>query len=171
MTEPSNILVPTDFSESANAALAYAKLLAEKFGARLYVLHVLQSPFTYLQGLEMSPQMALLREDISRDAGSRLERLLTPQEKKRFNARIRTEWGIPDLEIVDYSVKNEIDLLVMGSHGHGPIRRMFLGSVADKVIRHGHCPVLTVRAEEHNSELATIAREKDLTQPPLKQTP
>jgi nucleotide-binding universal stress UspA family protein len=152
MTAPKTILVPTDFSETAKAALAYGKFLAEEFGASLHVLHVLHSPFTYVQGLEASPEMAYLREEMSREAGTSLEHVLTPQERKQLNARLTTMWGIPYVEITDYAGKNDVDLIVMGTHGRGPIQRLLLGSVADKVVRRAPCPVLTVRLPRQPTE-------------------
>jgi len=154
MTAPKNILIPTDFSDTAKSALTYAKFLAEKFSSNLHVLHVLHSPFTYMQSLEASPEVAYLREELSQDAARRLEGILTPEERKKLNARSTSFWGIPHIDIVEYAAKNDVDLIVMGTHGRGPIHRLMLGSVADKVIRHAPCPVLTVRLPQHRADAA-----------------
>ena len=133
MAPPKVILVPTDFSETAQAALAYGKLLAKTFDASLHVLHILQSPFTYVQALEASAELAYLREQMGLDAGQRLEEVLKPDEKKALRARMTAPWGVPHVEIVDYATKHHVDLIVMGTHGRGPVRRMLMGRVAQRV--------------------------------------
>jgi nucleotide-binding universal stress UspA family protein len=57
--------------------------------------------------------------------------------------------GSPFVEIVRYAKQHDIDLIVMGTHGRGPIAHMFMGSVAERVVRKATCPVLTVRSPEH----------------------
>jgi nucleotide-binding universal stress UspA family protein len=149
MTSPRIILVPTDFSDTANAALDYAKFFAREFDAKLHVVHVLQSPFAYVSAIEGSPELAFLREEMSKDAGRRLHTAVTADERRDFDVRTTAMWGIPWSDIVDYAKKNDVDLIVMGTHGRSGIQRMFLGSVAEKVVRHAACPVLTVRISEN----------------------
>ena len=70
-------------------------------------------------------------------------------EREKFSAQIVTLVGSPFLEIVTYAKSHDIDLIVMGTHGRGPIAHMLMGSVAEKVVRKAPCPVLTVRHPEH----------------------
>ena len=149
MTSPRIILVPTDFSDTAGAALDYAKFLARKFDAKLHVLHVLQSPFAYVSAIEGSAELAFLREEMSKDAGRRLHAALTAEERRDFDVRTSALWGIPWSDIVNYANKTGVDLIVMGSHGRSGIQRLFLGSVAEKVVRHAPCAVLTVPLPRH----------------------
>jgi nucleotide-binding universal stress UspA family protein len=149
VTSPKTILVPTDFSDTAHAALAYAKMLADAFGSALHVVHVAQDPLTCAPLMEPSPAAAELlsevRDEIERDAKMRLDSLLTAPEQKAFYAGSELRWGAPSVEIEDYARKHEIDLIVMGTHGRGVVAGVLLGSVADKLLRRAPCPVLVVR--------------------------
>jgi nucleotide-binding universal stress UspA family protein len=149
MSSPKTILVPTDFSETAHAALAYAKMLADVFGSTLHVVHVAQDPLTSAPLMEPSPAAAELlsqvRDEIERDAKRRLNSQLTEPEQKKFRARTDLRWGAAAVEIEDYARRHEIDLIVMGTHGRGMVAGVLLGSVADKLLRRAPCPVLVVR--------------------------
>jgi nucleotide-binding universal stress UspA family protein len=138
------ILVPTDFSEPSANALRYARAFAENFNAALHLLHVLEVPvFT---GWEAPP---LVLEDLEQGARNQLERLLTAEERQQFRAQLVLLNGSPFVEIVRYAREQGVDLIVMGTHGRGPIAHMLLGSVAERVVRKAPCPVLTVRHPEH----------------------
>jgi nucleotide-binding universal stress UspA family protein len=140
------ICVPVDFSDTSTAALKYAKALAEAFGARLHILHVLINwvPET---DVPISPQVY---EQFEQSARTRLDGLLTAEEREKYHAQLDLINGTSEfLEIIRYARENEIDLLVMGTHGRGAIAHILLGSVAEKVVRKAPCPVLTVRHPEH----------------------
>ena len=79
----------------------------------------------------------------------RLGKILTDAERTKYSAQIEMVCGSPFLEIIAYAKSREIDLIVMGTHGRGPIAHMLMGSVAEKVVRKAPCPVLTVRHPEH----------------------
>ena len=79
----------------------------------------------------------------------RFEHVLSDAERQKYSAEIVTLIGSPFLEIVTYAKAQDIDLIVMGTHGRGPIAHMLMGSVAEKVVRKAPCPVLTVRHPEH----------------------
>lgn len=143
------ILVPTDFSEASEAALKYGRALAEAFDASLYVLHVMEDPFVFAptsEGYVPPPQFYEEMESATRD---RLNKLLTDAERAKLRAQLVTKKGSPFVEIVRYAKDNDIDLIVMGTHGRGAIAHMLMGSVAEKVVRKAPCPVLTVRHPEH----------------------
>ena len=144
------ILVPTDFSEYSNNALKYGCALSEKFGSEMHLLHVLQDlvamvpepglafppPGNYMQELQQSSELAL--------------KDLPPSGWGHGPSIVRTTRnGPPFVEIVRYARENEIDLIVIGTHGRGGLAHMLLGSVAEKVIRKASCPVLTVRPDQH----------------------
>ncbi|MFQ5731797.1 MAG: universal stress protein [Planctomycetaceae bacterium] len=144
------ILVPTDFSDHSQNALKYGCALSEKFGAELHLLHVLQDlvamvpepglafppPGDYMQELQQSTEQAL--------------RKLPPEGWGHGGTIVRTtRTGPPFVEIVRYAKENDIDLLIMGTHGRGALAHMLLGSVAEKVVRKSPCPVLTVRPDQH----------------------
>ena len=131
------ILVPTDFSETSDAALKYGIGLAQAFSAQLYLLHVpktgvnFEADFPMVQ-FETAPQ-------------ERLETLVGEQEARQLRPEYALRIGAPSDEIVRYAGYREIDLIVMGTHGRSGMPHMLMGSVAEKVLRTAPCPVLTVR--------------------------
>ncbi len=145
------VLVPVDFSEPSDKALQYGKALAGAFFASLHVLHVVQEPFVH--GWTMEGYVAALpdfREDLEQQARERLAQSLTEAERGLYHAELVTRVGAPYAEIVRYAQENEVDLIVLGTHGRGAIAHLLLGSVAERVVRTAPCPVLTVRPAEHD---------------------
>ena len=143
------IMVPTDFSEPSESALKYARAFAEQFGATLHLLHVVEDPFLYAptsEGYVIPPH---LHEEMETAARDRLNSSLSPAEREKFQAQLVLKHGSPFVEVVRYAREQDIDLIVMGTHGRGPIAHMLMGSVAEKVVRKAPCPVLTVRHPEH----------------------
>jgi nucleotide-binding universal stress UspA family protein len=142
------ILVPTDFSECSEAAVKYARAFAEAFGGSLHVLHVIQDPYTQPWAAEAFPApLAEMLVEWQDQARKRLTASLPEAEQK--TAVIATTVGSPFYEIVRYASEQEIDLIVIGTHGRGALGHMLLGSVAEKVVRKAPCPVLTVHHPEH----------------------
>ena len=143
------ILVPTDFSECSDAALRYGLELARKFGASLYLLHVIQDPATQPWAAEgfVVPLLDAV-EQWQKDAQARLEKSIP--EDDRAKAIFACVIASPFTEILRYAAANDIDLIVMGTHGRGGVSHVFLGSIAEKVVRRAPCPVLTVRYPQHD---------------------
>jgi nucleotide-binding universal stress UspA family protein len=149
------ILVPTDFSATADAALDYARLLAGRFGAALQLLHVLDDPFV-TEGLAAEAYMTeapVLRSALLRDAQDRLGHRVAPLpgvseiEGTPRASRVDAEvlFGHGAKTIAEYAAEREADLIVMGTHGRTGVAHLLLGSVAERVVRHAPCPVLTVK--------------------------
>ena len=144
------VLVPTDFSDASESALRYGKAMAEKFGATLHVVHVMEDLLAHAWAAEVYvSSMPQLRDEIEKESRLRLGALLTDGERKAFRAETALLAGNPFLEIIRYAKTHGINLIVMGTHGRGPIAHMLLGSVAEKVVRKSPCPVLTVREAQH----------------------
>ncbi len=140
------ILFPTDFSETAEHALELARDLATQNDACLHLLHVVRDPVSHgwpgdAAGV-MDPNLIV---NWRRTAEQRLREL--PLDGTHTESAVCI--GHPFLEIVRYARNNQIDLIVMGTHGRGPIQHMLLGSVAEKVVRKAPCPVLTVNKPDH----------------------
>jgi universal stress protein A len=139
------ILVPVDFSEHSREAIRYACDLAERYGAALTLLHVLQLPPP-----PAGPDGALLFEaqsfDALREPLEQQLRLLAQELTARGStADSRLALGRPASEIVRVAAEGGYDLVVMGTHGRTGLGRALLGSVAERVVRRARCPVLTVR--------------------------
>ena len=144
-----HVLVPTDFSDTSEVALRYGKALAGAFGAALHVLHVVQEPFAQPWAVEAYGfSLSTLQEDWVRDAAARLEHTLTPDERTAYRAETLTVLGHPVVEILNYAEAHPIGLIVIGTHGRGPLGHMVMGSTAERVVRKAPCPVLTVRHPE-----------------------
>ena len=144
MVRPRGILVPTDFSEAADAAKAYATVLAEAFGATLHVLHVIPDPLAMGWGVDAALLPQLL-ERTERNVRERLESVLKPEEQSKFRVQLSVETGSPVDRIIAYAEKNPIDLIVMGTQGRGTVERMWVGSVTQGVLRRASCPVVSVQ--------------------------
>jgi universal stress protein A len=141
------ILVPVDFSESSRVALEYAAGWATPFDAKIDVLHVWQAPaFVPLPTLpEAAPADATLVEIVKKTAEQALDRFVAEAQKRGVSVREAiSEPGSPAHTIVDVAKKGGYDLLVLGTHGHTGLAHALIGSVAERVVRHASCPVLTV---------------------------
>ena len=140
------ILLPTDFSDTANRCMDYASELARQFGASVHLLHVVPDPKSEVWAGEAAGiSMPDLRQTWIAAAERRLGELSLNGVETERTARV----GHAFVEIIRYAQENEIDLIVMGTHGRGAVNHMLLGSVAEKVVRKAPCPVLTVRSPGH----------------------
>ncbi len=146
-----NVLVPTDFSETSDVALRYGKALAGAFGAMLHVVHVVEEPFGQPWAVESYGfSLSALQDEWIKDATTRVAATLTPEERTTLRAVTLTVLGHPVMEVLRYATEHQIDLIVMGTHGRGPLGKVVLGSVAERVVRKAPCPVLTVRHPERD---------------------
>jgi len=147
-----NILIPTDGSETAQVAVDHAVDHAQKYGATLHALYVVDvDAVNFGLGTEQVDrikqgnfgEMHELRDDADAATGavvdSAAERDVTVHEEVRV--------GTPHDVIAGYADNEDIDLVVMGSHGRSGVRRALLGSVTERVLRSTHVPVLVV--DEH----------------------
>ncbi len=141
------ILVPNDFSETSDAALAYARALAARFGASLHLLHVFADP--YASGAYApevyAPLPPEVREHALRDLEERLRERLADGVPRASEGTATIVTGLTATKIVQHAAEQEIDLIVMGTHGRRGVAHLLLGSVAEHVVRTAGCPVLTVR--------------------------
>lgn len=141
MFKPKTILHPTDFSETADTALAVAAAMARDYGATLVLLHVWQLP-VMIAG-DVGPVPVPNADEIYASTKSRLAALQLPVPVNQVE-RLVAE-GDPAQETLRAADATHADLIVMGTHGRGVIGRLLLGSVAEQVLRKAPCPVLTVR--------------------------
>ena len=154
-----NILVPTDFSEASDSALVYGRTLARTFNARLHVLHVVDDAFMFA-GLDgFAADIANVVADMTDNAEKKILACLTEQDWREPKTITEVRTGAPAQEIAEYAKRAGIDLIVMGSHGHGFISGLLMGRVAEKVVRIAPCPVLTVRTPEREFVLPDTAHE------------
>ena len=142
------ILVPTDFSETSEVAAKYARALAAVFNCDLHLIHVLENPYLAYDPLSFMPPPNFF-EELEAQTRDRLKRLLADWEPLQPHVEIVATRGSAFVEIIQYAKAHNIDLIVLGTHGRGPIAHMLMGSVAEKIVRKAPCPVLTVRHPQH----------------------
>ena len=145
MFAPKRILVPVDFSEPSTRALMHAIAMAEQFGASLDVLHVVPNPYVDDPAGLYLPLPVTYLNDMMNDARKRLDDLLDSVDHQRLRARPIVKVGDPLRQVVEYARDESMDLIVLGTHGRSGVALLFLGSVAERVVRTAPCPVLTVR--------------------------
>lgn len=146
------ILVPCDFSASSEHALRWAVGLAEAWGAKLVVLHVIPVFFTvedlpaqFLVGL---PQLKIA---LFRKTKTRLEECATRNAKDAVAVDLRVAMGDAWWEICQAAEREAADLIIMGSRGNTGVTDLALGSVAERVVRHAPCSVLVVRLPDQTA--------------------
>jgi len=155
MSQIKSILLPTDFSEPASAAVPYACDLAEAYHAELHVLHVIhdlsiQVP-DFGMGLAFPDFVEHLPERMQKLEEEAIRHLadVLPDGWEKTRVVLATRKGPPFQKIIEYAREHLCDLIVMGTHGRGMLSHTLIGSVADRVVRKAPCPVLTVRPEAH----------------------
>jgi nucleotide-binding universal stress UspA family protein/mono/diheme cytochrome c family protein len=138
------ILVPLDFSTNSTLALDYAYGLAEKFGAALHLVHVCEVPSMMTGSMDA---YAIAYTGWSQQMGEEAERELEKIRARLTGVPVSTEvlFGNPSRAIVTCAGVNAVDMIVMGTHGHGAMMHLVMGNVAERVVRTAECPVLTVR--------------------------
>lgn len=150
MTKLQKILCPTDYSDLSVGAVNYAVLLAEKFSAKLHLLHVVDQAYQYwmAMGPETVPTGPSI-EEMTETAKKQMGEFISQHVPEKLGATTEIVSGRPFMEIIHIAREREIDLIVIGTHGRGALTQMLLGSVAEKVIRKAPCPVLSVRQPGH----------------------
>jgi len=140
------ILVPTDFSDNALSALRYAVSMAVKFGAQIQLVHIVQDTALILpDSINPMPIAAPQTDQLMDIAEREFTELLENEPTHGVVIQTSVRVGSPYHEITTTAKDLKADLIVMGSQGRGAIMHMLMGSVAEKVVRHAPCAVLTVR--------------------------
>lgn len=141
------ILAAVDFSACSEAAARYAVELAETLGAEvvLFNVYTLPVPFSFPDGSAYIPSAATMAE-VSGAAERQLHALNDRIRRAGVTVELASAEGVPRLMIPRAAVEHRCDLIVVGTHGRTGLAHVVLGSVAEAVVRHAPCPVLTVRA-------------------------
>ena len=142
-----NVLVAIDFEDTSREALRVARTVGDAFGARLHLIHVVPEVPTFWSFEAADVDWEGLRKRWIEEAKQRLLEFDAPPASERA-----VQIGRPSADIVRYADEHDIDMIVIGTHGQGAIKEMLLGSVAERVVRSAHCPVLTVRPSAHDAD-------------------
>jgi universal stress protein A len=140
------ILAPLDFSESSYKGLRYAFAFAKQFHAEVLVLHVSEIPMWPTEGgIAISEGLI---EDMQRESKERMSGVISEARRRKLPARTLARTGAPYHEIVEAAREEEVDLVVLSTHGRTGFKRLLLGSTAERVVRYAPCPVVVVRDKE-----------------------
>jgi len=132
-------LVPVDFSDASRQALRHAREIAQLYDAQIDLLHVVEEilrPSFYVEGLE---------ENVGKKARDHLRTFVEESTGPDVDVEIHARSGQAASCIASFAEDRGSDLVVTSTHGRTGLQRLLLGSVAEKVLRHAHCPVLTVK--------------------------
>jgi nucleotide-binding universal stress UspA family protein len=145
-----SVLVATDFGKTSSAALNYGRNLARAFGGTLRLLHVVDA-VVMVSAAEFYPTgTSDLQAELVATASAQLDALLTTEDRVRLRAEpaVRASDSVAGT-IIEFAKQTHVDIIVVGTHGRGPVGHFLMGSVAEQVVRNAPCPVLVVRPNEH----------------------
>ena len=139
------VLVPIDFSDYSKSALKYAINFAKSFGADMTLIYVVE-PIIYPPDFSMG-QIAI--PTISTEWDDRAREELDKLAKSEISAEVKVKTiiktGKPFVEIIETAAEEDIDIIIIATHGHSAVEHILFGSTAEKVVRKAPCPVLTLR--------------------------
>lgn len=142
------IVVALDFSDASGPVLDSAAKIAGAFGATLHLVHVVEPEPTY-SAYGFTPEEFPAIHVFQKEARARAEAALS-EKRKTLEGVLKVEThlleGNPKHALLEFGTANEADLVVLGSHGHGVVASMLLGSVAEGLVRKAEIPVLVVPA-------------------------
>jgi len=142
------ILVPIDFSEHSKNALQYAISFAKQFNSELLLVYVVE-PTIYPADFSFGQVAVPSIENELRERGEvELEQLAETQIAGKLPSRTMVLTGKPFLEIINAAGDEEVDLIIIATHGHTGVEHILFGGTAEKVVRKAPCPVLVVRPVE-----------------------
>jgi nucleotide-binding universal stress UspA family protein len=152
MIRLAKLLVPTDFSEDSEQAARYAVELAKRFQAEIHCIHVVDIPADLLStsAYYMTGPSEAFLDQIRKESKKNLEAFAKKNLEEGVQVRTAFLEGSPFVEIIRYAHNQEIDLVVIATHGRTGLRHVLFGSVAEKVVRKAPCPVLVVKRKERD---------------------
>jgi nucleotide-binding universal stress UspA family protein len=152
------ILAPTDFSRFSGFALEWAANLAEALQSELILLHVIPEEEGQIMEEVFGEDAAVripkgIRQNVVEERRKKFQEqfdIVLPRHlKKTIQVEEVLRIGIPFLEIIKIAKEKDVDLVVMGTHGRTGLAHVLIGSVAEKVVHHAHCPVLTIKHPQY----------------------
>ena len=141
----SKVLVPIDFSDYSNSALKYAVNFVGHFKAELTLIYVVEPviyPPDFSMGQIAIPSVVL---EMDKRAVDELNKLAQQEIPAEIKVKSVVKTGKPFLEIIETAQEEDVDLIIIATHGHTGVEHILFGSTAEKVVRKAPCPVLTLR--------------------------
>ena len=161
------ILVPTDFSDRSKDALNFALEFSQKINGMVIIMHVLDFPsssFNTAGEMDFSGVESLYQAEFIKGVHRRLDGLKTYADKSGANVESKIKYGNPYVNISEEIAEEHVSYIIMGSNGASGLREVFIGSVAEKVIRHAECPVITIKGPSKISNMKSFVFASDLTE-------
>ncbi len=149
------IMVPIDYSENCKKSVEYAVELGRVFHSTLYLVHVISADD--IEAIEKASKLMIdtncdmLVEERKKFELEELEKFFPPDDARGLEVRYFISTGKPYNQIVRKAKKREMDLIVICTHGRSNLPYVLFGSVAERVIRKAHCPVLVVQACDNDN--------------------
>jgi nucleotide-binding universal stress UspA family protein len=146
------ILIPTDFSDSSNAAIDMAIVIGKRSSAEIHFVHLMSMPFDWIKLIE--PNQKKMYPDVTvkvKDANIKLDALVERAEKEGLKAKKFILYNEDYSSLIVHQKSNECDFIIMGSHGIKGITEWLIGSNAQKIVRNSTVPVLVVKADKGKS--------------------
>ncbi|WP_227379785.1 universal stress protein [Haladaptatus halobius] len=141
------ILIPTDGSDPAKSAVEMALNLAETHNATLHVLFIVDQPISVSGIGEGFSGLDNLLDALEKEGHEATDVIVNQAKERDIETKAAVRRGNPHDDILTYADENDINLIVMGTHGRTGVKRALLGSVTEDVVRHSEIPVLTVHQE------------------------
>jgi nucleotide-binding universal stress UspA family protein len=156
------VLIPVDFSDTSLLAIRHGAYIANQTAARLFLLHVVNAH--YVSQNMFLPLVTIDQGEVESKASEKLNEL-AEDIKRDFNVEIQTviKVGTPSIEVVKVAREINASLIVMGTHGYGPLENLVIGSVALKVLTKAHCPTMAMSAAATHSGYKKIVLPIDNT--------
>ena len=144
---PERILWPTDFSELSIFGGQYALGLAQFFGAELHIIHVIPPPISPDVSLVVPAEVpvTVAEPEIVEASEDALKKLVAEHFPGYDKIVTNVFFGAPWPGVCDYAKENNIDLIVVTTHGRTGLSHVLIGSTAERIVQHAPCPVLTVK--------------------------
>lgn len=144
-TNIKKVLVPIDFSDYSKSALKYAVNFAKSFNAEIILVYVVEPviyPPDFSMGQIAMPSINAEWDDRAKDE---LQKLAKSDITGAENVKTIIKTGKPFVEIIETAKEENVDLIIIATHGHSGVEHILFGSTAEKVVRKAPCPVLTLR--------------------------
>jgi len=154
------ILVPTDFSKESEYALKVAAQLAKTYGSEIYLVHLLDLPIQEIDPLKSTSQLPAAMFFMEM-ANKKIEALMSRDYLEGLKINVTIKPDNPFNGIINVCKKNKINMVIMGSHGSTGIREVFIGSIAEKVVRHSDIPVMVIKKDHANFSVKQIVFASD----------
>jgi nucleotide-binding universal stress UspA family protein len=152
------ILAPTDFSKHSGFAMEWAAYMAQCMKADLVLLHVISEEEGKIMEEVIGEGAVVqipkgIRQNVVEERQKKMKEQYEMVVSREIKAALKVEQmiriGVPFLEVVRTAKERDVDLIVLGTHGRTGLSHVLIGSVAEKVVHHAHCPVLTIKHPQY----------------------